>query len=178
MAVTKPEQVAKKVEMAANVAIIFAVLLVSFILIKSYWMKPATELHPTIGKGQRLNLSNLNWTPQKDTLILALSTNCHFCTESAPFYKRVAIASRKRGLPVIAVFPQPVQEAKSYLSRQGLSFNGVLEAPLSSIQVSGTPTLLLIDQQGVVERVWIGKLSAEKEKEALTTIAPGSSDLP
>jgi hypothetical protein len=172
MAVTKSEQVAKKVETAANIAIIFAVLLVSFILIKSYWKKPATELHPAIAKGQRLNLNNLNWTPQKDTLILALSTNCHFCTESAPFYRRVAVASQKHGLPLVAVFPQSVEEARSYLSHQELSFNEVLQAPLSNIQVSGTPTLLLISQQGVVQRVWIGKLSAEQEKDALATIAP------
>jgi hypothetical protein len=108
MVVTGSEKIAKKVETAANIGIVFAVILVSFILIKNYWMKPSTELHPAIGKGQRLNLSNLNWTPQKSTLILALSTNCHFCTESVPFYKRVVIASQRRGLPLVAVFPQPV----------------------------------------------------------------------
>lgn len=172
MTVIKSERVAKKVEMAANIAIIFAALLVSFILVKSYWMKPASELHPSIAKGQSLNLKKLNWAPKKDTLILALSTNCHFCTESAPFYRRVVAASRKDGLPLVAVFPQSVEEARNYLSYQQLSFNEVLQAPLSNIQVSGTPTLLLINQQGVVQRVWIGKLSAEQEKEALATIAP------
>jgi peroxiredoxin len=172
MAVAKPELIAKKIETATNIAIIVAVFLISFILVKSYWLKPATGLHPTIAKGQKLNLDSLNWTPQKSTLVLALSTNCHFCTESAPFYRRVAVASQKQGLPLVAVFPQPVQEARNYLSHQGLSFNEVLQAPLSNIQVGGTPTLLLIDQTGVVQRVWIGKLSAEQEKEALGIIAP------
>ncbi|HEY2912648.1 MAG TPA: hypothetical protein VGK21_04765 [Candidatus Angelobacter sp.] len=171
MAVTKSEQIAKKIETATNIAIIVVVLLISFILIKSYWMKPPTSSHSIIAKGQRLNLNSLNWMPQRRTLVLALSTDCHFCTESAPFYRRVAIASQKQELSLVAVFPQPVEQARSYLSHEELLLNEVLQVPLSNIQVSGTPTLLLIDQKGVVQRVWIGKLSATQEKDVLSTIA-------
>jgi hypothetical protein len=171
MAVTRSEQIAKKIETATNIAIIIAVFLISFILIKNYWLKPATGLHPTNDKGQILNLNSLNWAPQKRTLVLALSTNCHFCTESAPFYRRVEVASQKQGLPLVAVFPQTVQEAKNYLSHEELSFNEVLQLPLSKVQVNGTPTLLLIDQKGVVQRVWIGKLSTAQEKDVLSIIA-------
>jgi len=39
------------------------------------------------------------------------------------------------------------------------------------LKVSGTSTLLLVDNHGVVQHVWTGKLTAAKEKEVLASVA-------
>jgi hypothetical protein len=36
--------------------------------------------------------------------------------------------------------------------------------------IDATPTLLLVNQEGVVSQVWIGKLTPEKETEVLSQI--------
>jgi len=43
----------------------------------------------------------------------------------------------------------------------------IKHADFQSLQVGGTPTLLLVDSKGIVQKVWLGKLSEAKEKEVL-----------
>jgi hypothetical protein len=38
------------------------------------------------------------------------------------------------------------------------------------LKVSGTPTLLLLDSKGRVERAWIGQLNPQGEKELIATV--------
>jgi len=38
---------------------------------------------------------------------------------------------------------------------------------LADVNVSGTPTLLLIDQTGHVLRVWVGKLDENRERDVM-----------
>ena len=35
--------------------------------------------------GSRISLPGLDWARRRATVVLVLSTACHFCTESAPF---------------------------------------------------------------------------------------------
>jgi hypothetical protein len=71
---------------------------------------------------------------------------------------------------VVAVVPQTVSAAQQYLQRLGIAVDEVKQAPLESIRVEGTPTLLLIDGSGVVTGEWVGKLSGEKEAEVIKRI--------
>jgi hypothetical protein len=43
----------------------------------------------------------------------------------------------------------------------------VKHANFQSLQIGGTPTLLLVDSNGIVQKVWLGKLSETKEKEVM-----------
>jgi len=60
---------------------------------------------------------------------------------------------------LVAVLPQPVEDSRNYLSKLGVETTGVVQSSLSSIGVSGTPTLLLVDNTGSVVGLWVGKLS-------------------
>ena len=88
----------------------------------------------------------------KRTLVLALSTQCHFCTESAPFFQRIRKETSKN-LKMVAVLPQPVSESHKYLEGEGVQVDDVRQAPLTTIGVRGTPTLLLVDNVGSVQGV-------------------------
>src|SRR4051794_36985395 len=50
------------------------------------------------------------WQSHRETLLLALRDGCHYCKDSAPFYKRLAELERSGaigGFHILALFPDP-----------------------------------------------------------------------
>lgn len=111
---------------------------------------------------------DIDWKQDKQTLILAISSSCHFCSESGAFYKR--LVEDRKGTRLIAAFPQPVQEGQDYLKQLGVAVDEVRNLDFSAIGVQGTPTLLLVDSAGVVKNSWVGKLSSEQEIDVLNAV--------
>src|SRR5262249_17225274 len=105
------------------------------------------------------------------TLVMALSTQCHFCKESAPFYQQVAQQRSNHGnFRLIAVLPQSVPESQKYLNELGVTVDIIKQLELDSLGVNGTPTLILADSQGIVADSWRGRLSSEKEADVLSRL--------
>ena len=161
--------VSKKIELVANMAIIVVACLLGTVLVKNYLVTKRTE-QTSKSDSQPVNSPNvsaldIDWRQSKQTLLLAVSSTCHFCTESAPFYKQVAMGRGRTRL--IAVLPQPVDEGRRYLEQLGVTVDEIRQAPLSSINVRGTPTLMLVNSDGVVIKTWIGMLAAEQQEEVL-----------
>jgi hypothetical protein len=118
--------------------------------------------------GTPVSMPGIDWSGQEQTLVLVLSTTCRYCTNSAEFYKRVIEESeRHRRTRLVAVFSQSQDEALTYLTRLGLTFGTVLQAPPSALGLNGTPTLLLVDKQGKVVRGWNGQLPQAREAEVI-----------
>jgi hypothetical protein len=101
--------------------------------------------------------------------LVALSTNCHYCTESAPFYQK--LQQQKPGdLRLVAVLPQTVEQSRVYLNKLGVVIGDVVQSPLGAVGVSGTPSLILIDQGGAVRDSWVGKLSEAEATKVISQI--------
>jgi hypothetical protein len=164
-------QLLKKTEVAANIAIVVVAILLGVVLVRKYLLPDAhapIPPVPTIAPGTKLSLPNVDWQVNGRTLLLALSTTCRFCTESGPFYQRVAQERAKnQNIRLVAVFPQSVAEAQKYLSDMGVTVDEVREARLDSIGVMATPTLILANAEGAVVESWVGKLPGERESELL-----------
>ncbi len=164
------EKFRRLVETASNVAIIaLALLLGSFLIGRFYFQSPAPS-SPTraesVQPGGTLLLNDIDWGKSERNLVMVLSTACHFCTESMPFYQRLAkLSSENNRLRLIASFPQDVTEARKYLQASNVGIEEVIKASPSDARVRGTPTLILTDNKGVVLQTWIGKLTPEKENE-------------
>lgn len=160
----------KKVELLANVAIIVVALLLGGLLVKRYlWPQAESpQAQARIEPGTKLSVPGIEWDKNDRTLLLVLSTSCHFCTESSPFYQRLAQEKAKKGgVGLIAVLPQSVDESQKYLNGLGVSVDDIKQAGLDAVQVRGTPTLIMADKTGAVVESWVGKLPAEKEVEVL-----------
>ena len=165
----------KKVEVLANIAVIITAMVLCSILVKKYSLTktppggsvqgaaskpPNSELssdRKTIQPGTQISLPGIDWTKSNRTVLLALSTTCHFCTESAAFYQRLQ-QRKPNDVQIVAVFPQPVEDSRNYLNKLGVSVSAVVQAPLASVNVLGTPTLMLIDNSGAIKDSWVGKL--------------------
>jgi thioredoxin-related protein len=107
----------------------------------------------------------VDWKQSRQTLVLAISSTCHFCTDSASFYQ--TLVQNRKDTQVVAVLPQPVEEGKSYLEKLGVSVDEIRQLPLNQIGVHGTPTLILVDSSGSVRNSWTGKLPPETETEVM-----------
>jgi thiol-disulfide isomerase/thioredoxin len=167
--------VIKKLEVLANVAVLITSVVLCSVLVKKYFFpatKPEAIVEPvaspspaasasrraSIQAGTKISLPGIDWTKSNCTVVLALSTTCHFCSESAPFYQKLQ-QQKPDGVRLVAVFAQPVEDGRDYLKQLGVSVSEVVQSPLGSVGVSGTPTLLLIDDEGSVTDSWVGKLS-------------------
>jgi hypothetical protein len=158
----------KKLEIAANVGIVLVAVLLGYVLLDRYVFHKAPAVRPSIAVGETISLTGVDWQRNGRTLLLVLQKGCHYCTESAPFYQKLARQAEQSGkVHLIAVLPQPRKEADEYLGGIGLAIVDVREARLGAIKVRGTPTLLLVSNTGVVQKAWIGKLPADRESEVL-----------
>jgi thiol-disulfide isomerase/thioredoxin len=167
--------VIKKLEVLANIAVIITSVVLCSVLVKKYFFSAAKQeasveaVQPkladssssrrqSIQAGTKVLLPGIDWSKSARTVVLVLSTTCHFCSESAPFYQKLQ-QQKRESVRLVALFPQPLQDSRTYLDKLGVKVDDVVQSPLSSAGVSGTPTLLLIDNQGAVIDSWVGKLS-------------------
>jgi hypothetical protein len=162
-----------RIETLANIMTVVVSVILSVVLVKEFLlparMRRAVGPETAVGTSLRGSLPDVDWGKNGRTLILAISTRCHFCAESAPFFKRVE-KERPRDVKLVALLPQPVEEARRYLDGEGVHVDEVRQASLQSIGVAGTPTLLLVDARGKVSNVWRGKLQPDDEEKVIATL--------
>lgn len=163
-----------KLELAANVLIIVTAILLVGVIVQRYFLDKSTAVNqqarvqPTVGK--QVNLPDENWSAQPKTVVLALQTTCRFCHESAPFYKRLIESAKGKNIKFVAVFPQTVEESTAHLNQLGLIGLEVKQVPISQLDASGTPTLILTNGKGEVTNYWVGKLTPDKETEVINKV--------
>jgi hypothetical protein len=163
----------KKTELLANIAIIAVALLLGGVLVKRYLLPGSDAVStrnsdPRIPAGTKISLPDVDWAKNGHTLLLVLSRDCHFCTESAPFYQRlVRETAGREDVHLVAVLPQEEDEARKYLDSHEIAIGEVRHAPPRDVGAQVTPTLILVNETGTVQDSWIGKLEAPKEAEVL-----------
>lgn len=166
------EKINQKIELLANIFIILLVLAVGIVLVQTYFLAaPQTQqarIEPKIGS--QMTAPDVDWSQQLKTLILALQTGCHFCNESAPFYKRIIETVKNKNVKLVAAFPTEIEESAKHLKELSLTNMEVKRSSLKSLQVSGTPTLILTNNKGEITDYWVGQLSPDKETEVLNKL--------
>jgi len=168
--------ISKKIEVVANITIIVVAVLLGVTLVRDFFAaRPVPVSGGDIRRsnertliGEKVSMPDIDWQKNGKTLILAISTSCHFCTDSTAFYKR--LVEERGATRVVAVLPQSPEEGRDYLSKHGVAVDEVKQARLDSIGVTGTPTLIMADKEGMVSGVWVGRLPPHKEAEILNQI--------
>jgi hypothetical protein len=124
----------QRIEIASHIAIIIVAMLISVVLVKTYLLPTKTDdrLQAAMANnkapaaapellGKTVSLPDTNWEKNGQTLVLALSTGCHYCTESAAFYKQLVQRRASKNTRLIAVFPQTVDLGRKYLNNLGVA---------------------------------------------------------
>jgi len=118
------------------------------------------------------SLPGYRWGDHQKTLVLAIRKGCHYCDSSLPFYKQLGGLEKNNALHahLLAVMPDDPAAGTADLRSGGVSVEALFNQPLSSIQVSGTPTLFLVDAKGRIEHSWVGELTPQGEKDLVATL--------
>jgi hypothetical protein len=162
-------------EFAANLALIVAVAVgVTVWLRRPNTAGPLHNMsvtgpvsqYPTLGT--QIVLPGVDWSAHKATLVVAISSACHYCVASTPFYSEITHSTHVA--PIIVVMPQGEQDAQTFLREHAITPRSVVSASLSSIQVSATPTLLLISASGVVTKAWVGELTNMQRHDVIESL--------
>jgi thiol-disulfide isomerase/thioredoxin len=103
------------------------------------------------------------------TLILVTASTCHYCTESMPFYQRVAAASERARVRLVAATEESLSSNAAYLQGYNVRPRLLVSSRDANLKVRGTPTVILT-KGNVVQNSWLGKLSPNGERDVLDAI--------
>lgn len=162
-----------KVEVAANVAVILLAVAIGSVFLKDRFASPGPAPNEIKVGDQLPGLHAYNWKEHERTLVLAIRNGCHFCEDSMPFYRRLAKLEQSNqigGVHLIAVFPDDPGIVRQVVETQQLTIEVVAGFELGQVKVQATPTLMLVDEQGRVSKVWMGELPAAGEAEVIAAI--------
>lgn len=168
----------KRIEIVANVAIILVATLIAVTLVRGYMLSGAVSADKSDQRGPsgpqvgtKVALPSTDWAKNKRTILLVLSERCRYCTESADFYQKLLTENERKGdARVIALLPQDVATGQSYLKKLGVPVDEVQEVPPSAVGASATPTVMIVDGEGLITDYWVGKLPPEKEAEVMARL--------
>src|SRR5579872_5610154 len=94
--------------------------------------------------GREMKLPGADWQAAPLSVLLQISSTCHYCNESMPFYRQL-MASREAAaakLPVIVASADAVAVIQKHLEDQQLAVDKILHVPLGAFG-TGTPTVYL-----------------------------------
>jgi hypothetical protein len=71
---------------------------------------------------------------------------------------------------VVAISPDATQESDAYLRTRGLTVGRVFSIDLGVWRITGFPTLLLVDREGIVLNAWTGQLTKQGEADVFAAL--------
>lgn len=162
-------KVYQKIELTANILIIVVAVLLGGVLVKKFIFPGAPEMperkSPVVG--QKVADTGIVWSDNQKNVLLVLQKGCRYCTESAEFYKRLIEQTKDKNIKITALLPQSKEDGEQYIKDLGLSGIEVRQSQLDSLNVGGTPTIIVTDNQGVISDTWMGKLPPDTESEVI-----------
>src|SRR5260370_20966571 len=162
-----------KVEVVANVAVILLAVVIGSVFLVDHVAYHGPGPNEVQAGDQLPGLHAYTWKAHDRTLVLALRNGCYFCEASMPFYRRLAKLEQSNQISVhlIAVFPDDPAVVHQVVETQQLTIEVVAGFELGQVKVQATPTLMLVDEQGRVSKVWMGELPAAEEAEVIAAIS-------
>jgi hypothetical protein len=161
-------------ETSTNVAVLLVAVALLSMFSTNYFFKPARpHLRQGLEKGQIFGqVRNVDYRASEQTLLIALNTNCSYCRDNLPFFRKLLAAQHKsdRSLRIVALFPNKADEVAEYVKAHELIIETVPELDFGTLRVSGTPTMILINQSGEVDDFWVGKLQDPEADELVRSL--------
>jgi hypothetical protein len=168
------EKLKSRPELAVYIIVIIVCVVLGAFIGKTYLVGArSTRLAPL--EGTKFQLAGVDWQKSKRTLVLAFRTGCPYCSESTEFYRVLSEQCRLNKVRLIAVAPDPVDESQKYLKEAGVAVDEVRQTELPRLGIMRTPTLVLVDDVGVVSKIWLGELSSVGQQDVITRLAGDSA---
>lgn len=137
---------------------------------------PARSFQP----GERAPVDErIDYATSDQVLLMFLRSSCRYCTASMPFYQKLVAVRPPNGprTQLIAFAPEPESSFAHYLGEHQLTLDGAYSVgrqDFSAYRVDGTPTLVLINRDRVIQKVWVGQLDEAEQGEVLHWVSGGA----
>jgi len=121
--------------------------------------------------GEAIVLAPVDFNRAERTLLLVVRKGCRFCEESMPFYKRLGddtVISKRVQLVIVA--PDEELASREEFSTQQIRVDQVVKRSLSGLKVMGTPTAIVVNKQGRIEKVMAGRLDDKQQQELMSAL--------
>jgi hypothetical protein len=124
--------------------------------------------------GSTFDLPGIKGNRDQPTLIMALQSGCPYCEASMSFYRDILRSNSKKTFRVIALLPQSTTAGQAfmhqYLGQDADGLEDVRQVDLESLNIRGTPTLIVVSNSGRVESSWRGQLSSKQEADVFRAL--------
>ena len=168
-------RVKRHLEFIANIAVVLVVVAAVGVGVKQYFgSKGPRESKNRIQVGAVFpTFSNVSYSQSPKTLILALSVSCRFCISSLPFYQSLTNTQRENNnsFQIVAIFLDKDRDlVNRFVEQKNLPVSAVSSVDFSSLKITLTPTLVLVDSAGKVLNSWVGRLTEDQEKDVFSAL--------
>jgi hypothetical protein len=164
-----------KLQTATHVFLIALCCLAGGLLIEQRFFSES-DSGLTVGKlvGREVKLPGADWQSAPVSVLLQISSTCHYCNESMPFYRQLMAArqSAPARVPVVVASADAVAVMQQHLVDEQVSVDKVLHSRLEGFGTV-TPTVYIVDSKGMVKRVFVGELDSSGQKELLSIVERG-----
>lgn len=169
-------------ETVANVAVVVMSIAVTFTLVDTFvvqrhFQRAATTPEYRVGENVAGAFKDAGLAESNVTAVLIVNSQCHFCQDSAPFYRRLAQLKNLGSAGMfrtVVISSDGVQAGRRYASAYQIAVDDVIRLPVPALpRLSGTPTLLILDRAGRILGRWTGKLGAAEQEAVVTTVMRG-----
>ncbi|HEX8197888.1 MAG TPA: hypothetical protein VF571_16980 [Pyrinomonadaceae bacterium] len=171
----------EKLELITNIAVLVMVMVLFGVFGYKFLFQQKQD-HSGLRKGAILsNLEGVDVKSHEKTLLLALSTECSYCTQSLEFYKKLvgSINQNSKKLQVLALFSQSPTQVDNYLSKHQFSgISTISNVNYQKLEIPVTPAIILLDSNNEIINSWTGVLKENREKDVLLTVNDIFADSP
>lgn len=162
---------------AVTLLVVAALILAIKVVRRTFFPKTAANTFHYADVGQRISLPGLSWPRGKQTILLALDRNCPYCLRSAPFNQKLLKKSAELpSVRIIAVLSDSPDEGRGYLEKIGLPVEEVRQADFMALGVRRTPTLLVVDDEGLITKIFVGMIAGRDEDWVLDAALNGAGN--
>ena len=159
-------QLRANLEFGAQLVIAIGIIVVAGLLVKQHFFPASTGFAKAtqVSAGEKLNVPNVDWQQNRKSLVFFLQKGCRYCDASASFYRQLIADADNKGVQSLAILPNSIEDARQYLQSLQLPVKNVQTGSLASYKIHGTPTVLFVDGNGIVKRVWYGAMLGPEEE--------------
>ena len=113
-----------------------------------------------------------SWPADKPTLVLALRVGCKHCENEMDFYKHLLALEESNELHahLVAFLPNSDADVRQSFSSRLIGLKKIADVNIQSLKIKGTPTLFIVDQEGIVRSTWEGELPADKKQSMIRAL--------
>ena len=130
---------------------------------------PARPAPPAYVAGQQIDVPPAWYAGAPQTLIVFARASCTACERAQPFLKTLVGRMQGRGGAMMAHPAGSEQDDLKFARSLGVADDRVQIVP-AGLRVKATPTIVLVNAQGVIVNAWEGAAKPEVQDEMLKTI--------